>query len=47
MEDFNAKAEDIGTDEMVGRYGLGTRNEREERLVQFCLDKMVTQNAWF
>jgi len=47
MGDFNAKVEDIGTDEMVGRYGLDTGNEREERFVQFCLDKVVIQNAWF
>lgn len=30
MGDFNAKVEDIDTDEMIGRYGLGTRNEKGE-----------------
>ena len=35
MEDFNAKVGDERYKNIVGMHGLGQRNEREERLIQF------------
>ena len=34
--DFNAKVGEGQQDDIVGKYGLGERNERGERLIQFC-----------
>jgi len=39
MGDVNAK---IGEDKIpgvVGEFGLGVRNDRGERLIQFCIEK--------
>ena len=40
--DFNAKVGDTTADnslrEVIGKYGLGTRNERGELLIEFCAD---------
>ncbi|KAF2883689.1 hypothetical protein ILUMI_22484 [Ignelater luminosus] len=36
MEDLNAKVEQGKFGEHVGNHGLGSRNERGDRLVQFC-----------
>ena len=47
--DFNAK---VGTDrldlDVCGRYGLGTLNERGERLINFCRDHdlFITNTAF-
>ena len=48
MGDFNAR---VGSGELgkaVGKYGLGSRDERGERLIQFCLKNNLTvTNTWF
>ncbi|XP_071628651.1 craniofacial development protein 2-like [Temnothorax longispinosus] len=42
LGDLNAKigrtSEDDHLRNVVGKYGIGTRNERGERLLQFCID---------
>ncbi|XP_030757603.1 craniofacial development protein 2-like [Sitophilus oryzae] len=46
MGDFNAKIGETTQDNhirsTVGKYGLGIRNERGERLIQFCLDNNLS-----
>ena len=51
MGDFNAK---IGLEEnevwpeVVGKYGLGNKNERGEMLMQFCaINRLVISNSFF
>ncbi|GFR65375.1 craniofacial development protein 2-like, partial [Elysia marginata] len=36
MGDFNAKVGNTAMSKSIGRYGLGTSNERGERMIQFC-----------
>lgn len=36
MGDFNAKIGERSHDSVVGKFGLGVRNARGDRLVQFC-----------
>ena len=36
MGDFNSKVGDERYQNIVGMHGLGRRNERGERLIQFC-----------
>ena len=44
--DFNAKigrtAEDDHIRNVVGKYGIGERNDRGSRLIQFCLENEFT-----
>ena len=48
MGDFNAKIGRGSVDGVVGRYGLGVRNERGDRLVQFCQEEdLVATNTFF
>ena len=48
MGDFSAVIKEGREDSVVGKYGLGSRNERGERLVEFCKGKqMVITNTWF
>lgn len=48
MGDFNAKIGKGSFEGIVGPYGLGTRNERGDRLVQFCQEEdMKITNTWF
>lgn len=48
LGDFNAKVGKGIRDELVGPYGLGERNERGERLYQFCQEEqMKITNTWF
>ena len=48
MGDFNAKIGKGKQDEVVGPHGLGKRNDRGERLVEFCIKhKLVICNTWF
>lgn len=46
MGDFNAKVGCTGADDhlrdTVGRYGIGKRNERGSRLIQFAIDNNLT-----
>ena len=36
MGDLNAKVGKERTTDITGQYGLGARNERGERLIEFC-----------
>ncbi|MGX9987587.1 reverse transcriptase domain-containing protein [Soonwooa purpurea] len=48
MGDLNAKVGSDTAGETTGKYGLGTRNERGEKWVQWCTanDQIIT-NTWF
>ncbi|XP_060531543.1 uncharacterized protein LOC132705128 [Cylas formicarius] len=46
--DFNAKIGSLQADQIVGPYGLGDRNHRGDRLVQFCQEEnFKITNTWF
>lgn len=46
--DFNAKIGKSKFEEIVGPHGLGIRNERGDRLLQFCQEEnMKVTNTWF
>jgi len=48
MGDFNAKVGAGIVSEVTGQWGLGTRNERGERLVQFCQEEeLIIANTYF
>lgn len=48
MGDFNAKIDRGGVVDVIGEYGVGQRNERGERLVEFVQEKdIVVTNALF
>lgn len=48
MGDFNAKIGKGRFENLVGPYGLGTRNERGDRLLEFCQEEHLTiTNTWF
>lgn len=48
MGDLNAKVGKEKHTDIVGNYGLGKRNERGERMIQFCiLNKLFITNTWF
>ena len=48
LGDFNAKVGKGIDGEVVGEFGLGTRNERGEKLVQFCKDnELIIKNTWY
>ena len=48
MGDFNAVVGQGQDGKEVGNYGLGTRNERGNLLVEFCKRrKFVVTNTWF
>ena len=48
MGDFNAKVGQVKHTDIVGNHGLGERNERGERLIQFCQrNKLFITNTWF
>ena len=47
MRDLNAKFGDERYQNIVGMHGLGRRNERGERLIQFCQEnKLIIANTW-
>lgn len=48
LGDFNAKVGAGPVAGVVGRFGLGVRNDRGDRLVEFCQDSgLVVTNTWF
>ena len=48
MGDFNAKIGKRKQGEVVGPHGLGERNERGERLIEFCIShSLMVCNTWF
>ncbi|KAF2903969.1 hypothetical protein ILUMI_02204 [Ignelater luminosus] len=48
MGDFNAKLGKGKVEDIVGNYGLGKRNKREDRLLQFCQEQdMMVANTLF
>lgn len=48
MGDFNAKIGRGSVEGIVGEHGLGERNERGDRLVQFCREEdFIIMNTWF
>lgn len=48
MVDWNSVVGDEGVEGIVGKYGYGRRNDRGERLIEFCkqFDFWIT-NTWF
>ncbi|XP_029640466.1 craniofacial development protein 2-like [Octopus sinensis] len=48
LGDFNAKIGEMAEADIVGKFGLGERNEAGDRLVQFCQEQhMRLTNTWF
>jgi len=48
MGDFNMKLRHGSESERVGTHGLGERNSRGNRLLQFCLkNRLCTTNTFF
>ena len=48
MGDFNAVLGEDKEDRVVGKFGLGKRNDRGERLIEFCKrQNLVITNTWF
>ncbi|GFO43397.1 craniofacial development protein 2-like protein [Plakobranchus ocellatus] len=48
MGDFNAKVGEGREENIVGPYGLGTRNLRGEKLVEWCnMNNLIIGNTWF
>ena len=48
MGDFNAKVGDAKIEDIVGPWGLGTENERGERLVEWCRENdLMISNTWY
>ncbi|GFO31953.1 craniofacial development protein 2-like [Plakobranchus ocellatus] len=48
MGDFNAKVGTGKVDDIVGKHGLGIRNERGEKLIEWCqTNNIIVGNTWF
>ena len=48
MGDRNAKVVSISHCNIVGNFGLGDKNDRGGRLIQFCkLNQLIITNTWF
>lgn len=48
MGDWNASVGEGEEEGYIGKYGLGKRNERGQKLAEFCRrQKMVVTNTWF
>lgn len=48
MGDFNAVVGEGEDGKEVGKFGLGVRNERGDKLVEFCRrNRFVVTNTWF
>ena len=48
MGDLNSKVGKGRTEQIVGPFGLGERNERGEKFVEWCQEKnQIIMNTWF
>src|SRR5215469_8219441 len=48
MGNLNAKVENKRFDKVVGTWGLGDRNDRGERWIEWCMkNKHIIGNIWF
>jgi endonuclease/exonuclease/phosphatase family metal-dependent hydrolase len=48
MGDFNASVGEGSDEKVIGKYGLGNRNERGQMLSSFCKkNQLVVTNTWF
>ncbi|GFO38874.1 endonuclease-reverse transcriptase [Plakobranchus ocellatus] len=48
MGDFNAKVGTDKVDDIVGKHGLGFRNERGEKLIEWCqTNNIIVGSTWF
>ena len=48
MDDLNAKVGNKQVEKTVGKYGIGDKNERGERLIGFCeKNKLIIANTFF
>ena len=48
MGDFNAKVGMEAMEDVVGKFGIGNRNERGDRLIEFCqINNLTISNTWF
>src|SRR6476469_115569 len=48
MGDFSAMVGESKEDKVVGKFGLEKRNDRGERLIEFCKSQnLVITNTWF
>ena len=48
MGDWNASVGEGDEEKYIGKYGLGKRNERGQKLVDFCRrQKLIVTNTWF
>ncbi|GFN77568.1 craniofacial development protein 2-like protein [Plakobranchus ocellatus] len=48
MGDFNAKVGTDKVDDIVGKHGLGIKNERVEKLIEWCqTNNIIVGNTWF
>ena len=48
MGDFNAEVRMEAMEDVVGKCGIGNRNERRDRLIEFCqINNLAISNTWF
>ena len=48
MGDFNASVGEGNDEKVIGKYGLGKRNDRGQRMIEFCKkNNLVVTNTWF
>ena len=46
--DFNAKVGSVKVEDTVGPHGIGSRNDRGDRLVEWCFEHdLAVMNTWF
>ena len=46
LGDWNAVVGEGQEVEAVGKYGLGVRNNRRQRLIDFCMEKELTNTIF-
>src|SRR3989442_322314 len=47
MRDFNTSVGEESDEKVIGKYGLGKRNDRGEMLSGFCKKNQLVTNTWF